>query len=35
MGQHNHEVLSELGLSPAEIAELEASEVIGDKPKGL
>ena len=35
MGQHNHEILGELGLSAAEIAELEANEVIGTRPKGL
>lgn len=35
MGQHNHEILTELGLSPAQIGELERDEVIGDRPKGL
>jgi len=35
MGQHNHEVLSELGLSDAEIEQLEADQVIGRKPIGL
>ncbi len=35
MGQHNHEILSELGLSTDEIARLEADEVIGTRPKGL
>ena len=35
MGQHNHEVLGELGLAPDEIAALEEAEVIGTKPKGL
>jgi len=35
MGQHNHEILSELGLSAEEIAQLEVDEVIGTKPKGL
>ncbi|MCA9509780.1 MAG: CoA transferase, partial [Myxococcales bacterium] len=35
MGQHNREVLREVGLSDAEIDALEASEVIGTKPKGL
>lgn len=35
MGQHNHDVLGELGLSEEEIAQLEANEVIGTKPKGL
>jgi crotonobetainyl-CoA:carnitine CoA-transferase CaiB-like acyl-CoA transferase len=32
LGQHNHELLAELGLNPAEIAELEASGVIGATP---
>ena len=32
MGQHNDEVLSELGLSPAEIAELAEKQVIGTRP---
>jgi len=35
MGQHNREVLGELGLSDAEIDELEREQVIGDKPTGL
>jgi crotonobetainyl-CoA:carnitine CoA-transferase CaiB-like acyl-CoA transferase len=35
MGEHNHEVLSEIGISAEEIAQLEADEVIGYKPKGL
>ena len=35
MGQHNHEILRELGLSPAEIEALERDEVIGTRPKGL
>lgn len=35
MGQHNHEILTELGLSADEIAQLEADEVIGTRPKGL
>jgi crotonobetainyl-CoA:carnitine CoA-transferase CaiB-like acyl-CoA transferase len=35
MGQHNHEILAELGLSAGEIAELEAAGVIGTRPKGL
>lgn len=35
MGQHNREILRELGVSDDEIAQLEADEVIGDKPKGL
>jgi crotonobetainyl-CoA:carnitine CoA-transferase CaiB-like acyl-CoA transferase len=32
LGQHNHELLSELGLTAAEIAELEAEGVIGCAP---
>ncbi|MEE6136936.1 CoA transferase [Mycobacterium sp. 050128] len=32
LGQHNHELLAELGLSPAEIADLEAGGVIGVTP---
>ena len=32
LGQHNHEVLAELGLTAAEIAELEADGVIGQAP---
>jgi crotonobetainyl-CoA:carnitine CoA-transferase CaiB-like acyl-CoA transferase len=32
MGEHNREVLSELGLSDAEIGELEAQGVIGRAP---
>lgn len=32
LGQHNHELLTELGLTPAEIADLEASGVIGATP---
>jgi crotonobetainyl-CoA:carnitine CoA-transferase CaiB-like acyl-CoA transferase len=32
LGQHNHELLAELGLSEAEIAELEADGVIGRAP---
>ena len=35
LGEHNHEVLGELGLSADEIARLESDEVIGTKPKGL
>jgi crotonobetainyl-CoA:carnitine CoA-transferase CaiB-like acyl-CoA transferase len=35
LGQHNHDVLSELGLSDGEIAELEAQGVIGTVPAGL
>jgi crotonobetainyl-CoA:carnitine CoA-transferase CaiB-like acyl-CoA transferase len=35
-GEHNHDVLTRiLGLSDDEVAELEADEVIGNRPKGL
>ena len=33
LGQHNHEVLTELGLTAAEIADLEADGVIGRTPR--
>ena len=33
LGQHNHELLAELGLTAAEIADLEAAGVIGRSPK--
>ena len=33
LGQHNHELLAELGLTAAEIADLEADGVIGRAPK--
>lgn len=32
LGQHNHELLAELGMSTAEIAELEAENIIGTEP---
>ena len=32
LGQHNHELLTQLGLSDSEIAELEADGVIGRAP---
>ncbi|OBK33864.1 CoA-transferase [Mycobacterium sp. 1245111.1] len=32
LGQHNHELLTEIGLSAGEIAELEAEGVIGEVP---
>ena len=35
MGQHNREVLAELGLSSSEIDQLEEDQVIGTKPTGL
>jgi crotonobetainyl-CoA:carnitine CoA-transferase CaiB-like acyl-CoA transferase len=34
LGQHNHELLAEIGVSEAEIAELEAEGVIGRAPGG-
>jgi len=33
LGQHNHEVLSELGVEPGEIADLEAAGIIGTAPR--
>jgi crotonobetainyl-CoA:carnitine CoA-transferase CaiB-like acyl-CoA transferase len=35
LGQHNHEILTELGCSEDEIVELEATDVIGTRPLGL
>jgi len=35
MGQHNHEILRELGLTADEISALEHDEIIGTRPKGL
>ncbi|HEX2381056.1 MAG TPA: CoA transferase [Acidimicrobiales bacterium] len=35
IGQHNDEVLTELGLSPAEIAALREAGVVGERPTGL
>jgi crotonobetainyl-CoA:carnitine CoA-transferase CaiB-like acyl-CoA transferase len=35
LGQHNHELLRELGYGDAEIAQLEADQVIGTRPIGL
>jgi crotonobetainyl-CoA:carnitine CoA-transferase CaiB-like acyl-CoA transferase len=35
LGQHNHELLRELGLSDDEIADLEANDRIGTTPLGL
>jgi crotonobetainyl-CoA:carnitine CoA-transferase CaiB-like acyl-CoA transferase len=35
LGEHNNEVLTELGLSPDEIAALGERGVIGDRPAGL
>lgn len=32
LGQHNHELLSELGFRPSEIADLESDEIIGQLP---
>jgi crotonobetainyl-CoA:carnitine CoA-transferase CaiB-like acyl-CoA transferase len=33
LGEHNHEVLSELGVDAAEIADLEAAGIIGHAPR--
>jgi crotonobetainyl-CoA:carnitine CoA-transferase CaiB-like acyl-CoA transferase len=33
LGEHNHEVLSELGVDAAEIADLEAAGIIGSAPR--
>ena len=35
LGQHNHEILTDLGLSEEEIAALEADDLIGTRPLGL
>ena len=35
LGQHNHEILTDLGLSDDEIAALEADDLIGTRPLGL
>jgi len=35
LGQHNHEILAELGYAPGEIEQLEAEKVIGHRPEGL
>lgn len=35
LGQHNHEILAELGLTDAEVAALAKEGVIGTRPKGL
>jgi crotonobetainyl-CoA:carnitine CoA-transferase CaiB-like acyl-CoA transferase len=35
LGQHNHEILTALGLDDDEIAALEAADVIGTRPLGL
>jgi hypothetical protein len=32
LGEHNKEILEELGFTPSEIASLEAKEVIGNRP---
>jgi crotonobetainyl-CoA:carnitine CoA-transferase CaiB-like acyl-CoA transferase len=35
LGQHNDEVLTELGLRPEEIADLTAAGIVGERPAGL
>ena len=35
LGQHNNEVLTELGLTADEIAALEANGIVGTRPTGL
>jgi crotonobetainyl-CoA:carnitine CoA-transferase CaiB-like acyl-CoA transferase len=35
LGQHNHELLRELGYGDAEIAAFELERVIGTRPLGL
>ena len=35
LGQHNREILSELGLGDEEITALEEQKIIGSKPEGL
>jgi crotonobetainyl-CoA:carnitine CoA-transferase CaiB-like acyl-CoA transferase len=36
LGQHNHEILGGLlGLSDAELAQLEADQIIGTRPRGV
>jgi crotonobetainyl-CoA:carnitine CoA-transferase CaiB-like acyl-CoA transferase len=35
LGEHNHEILSEVGLSENEIADLVEAGVIGDRPRGF
>jgi crotonobetainyl-CoA:carnitine CoA-transferase CaiB-like acyl-CoA transferase len=35
LGEHNHEVLTELGLGEEEIAALEADQIIGTRPVWL
>jgi len=35
LGQHNHEILRELGWDERAIAELETAKIIGDTPEGL
>jgi crotonobetainyl-CoA:carnitine CoA-transferase CaiB-like acyl-CoA transferase len=35
LGQHNREILRELGWDERAIAELEAAKIIGDTPEGL
>jgi crotonobetainyl-CoA:carnitine CoA-transferase CaiB-like acyl-CoA transferase len=35
LGQHNHEILRELGWDERGIAALEAEKIVGDTPEGL
>jgi crotonobetainyl-CoA:carnitine CoA-transferase CaiB-like acyl-CoA transferase len=35
LGQHNDEVLTELGLGSEEIADLRAAGIVGERPAGL
>ena len=35
VGEHNREILGELGYSEEEIAALEAAKVIGERPEGV
>jgi len=35
LGQHNHEILAELGYAPEAIAKLEEQKIVGNVPEGL
>jgi crotonobetainyl-CoA:carnitine CoA-transferase CaiB-like acyl-CoA transferase len=35
LGQHNDEVLTEIGLRPEEITDLRAAGIVGERPTGL